>query len=107
MLFRSYEPGPPLDSFIEDFWLYQDYRAEHLHERILPSGTFEMVFNLHEDELRIYETAGASECRRFRGAVISGPYARSFTSDVAEEADILGVHFRPAGAFVLLGINHI
>jgi AraC-like DNA-binding protein len=31
---------------------YEDYVGEHQREKILPSGTFEMVFNLREDELR-------------------------------------------------------
>jgi hypothetical protein len=58
MLFRSYIPHASLSEFIENFWLYEDYEGEHPHETILPTGTFEMVFNLREDELRIY---GASD----------------------------------------------
>ncbi len=104
MLFRSYKPAAPLCEFVEDFWLYQNYAGEHARERILPSGTFEMVFNLNEDELRIYGMHEQDECRRYAGAVISGPYARSFTSDAAEETSIMGVHFKPGGAFPVLGI---
>jgi AraC-like DNA-binding protein len=88
---------------VEDFWLYEGYEGLHLHERILPSGTFEIVFNLREDELRIYGPSNQDECRRFAGAVISGPYAGSFMSDAAEETAILGVHFKPGGAFAILG----
>src|SRR6266511_363037 len=97
MLFRSYKPAAPLCDFVEDCWLYQNYAGEHARERILPSGTFEMVFNLNEDELRIYGMHEQDECRRYAGAVISGPYARSFTSDAAEETSIMGVHFKPGG----------
>lgn len=46
MLFRTYVPAPPLDRFIEDFWCYQGYASPHLKERILPDGTFKLVFNL-------------------------------------------------------------
>lgn len=104
MLFRTYVPRPPLSEFIDDFWLYEGYEGEHPHERILPSGTFEIVFNLQEDELRIYEASAPAKCRRFSGAVISGPYAGSFMSDTAEEAAILGVHFKPGGAFAVVGL---
>jgi AraC-like DNA-binding protein len=104
MRFHSCVPRAPLSEFIEDFWLYEDYEGEHRHERILPSGTFEMVFNLREDELRIYGASTSAKCRRFSGAVISGPYAGSFMSDTAEEAAILGVHFKPGGAFAVLGL---
>jgi len=104
MQFRSRTPQPPLDALVENFWAYENYQGEHLHERILPTGTFEIVFNLLEDELRIYGPSDAKEIRRFSGAVVSGPYAGSFMSDTREEAAIMGVHFRPGGAFPILGI---
>lgn len=104
MLFRSYVPRGRLSEFIDDFWLYEDYAAEHFRERILPSGTFEMVFNLQENELRIYGPSDQDECRRFSGALISGPYAGPFMSDTKEEAAILGVHFKPGGASAVLGL---
>jgi AraC-like DNA-binding protein len=104
MLFRSYVPRAPLCEFVSDFWLYENYEGEHQRELILPSGTFEIVFNLQEDELRIYSPAGPRHCRRFAGAVVSGPYSGSFMSDAAEERAILGVHFRPGGAAAILGI---
>src|SRR5262245_40282058 len=102
MLFRTYRPRPPLRDVIEDFWLYRDYAGDHLRERILPSGTVELVFNLHDDELRIY--GPDDRCRRFSGALVSGPYAGSFMSDTAEEAAIMGVHFKPGGAAAVLGL---
>lgn len=86
------------------FWLYQNYNGFHERELILPSGTFEMVFNLQEDELRIYSPAEPQQCRRFSGAVVSGPYSGSFMSDGAEENSLLGVHFKPGGAVAILGM---
>ncbi len=94
-------PGPPLGVFVHDFWLYEGYSSPLLREKILPTGTFELVFNLLEDELRIYGPGGA--CRRFSGALISGPYSGYFESDSLEEASVLGVHFRPGGAFPFFG----
>jgi hypothetical protein len=92
-----------LREFITDLWLYESYEGEHPRELILPSGTFEMVFNLHEDELRIYSATETEQCHRFAGALVSGPYCGSFMSDAAEERAILGVHFKPGGASPLLG----
>lgn len=104
MLFRSYVPQAPLCEFVSDFWLYENYEGTNRHELILPSGTFEMVFNLQEDELRIYSPAAPHQYRRFAGAIVSGPYSRSFMSDAAEERAILGVHFKPGGATAILGV---
>ncbi|HYM74427.1 MAG TPA: helix-turn-helix domain-containing protein [Candidatus Dormibacteraeota bacterium] len=104
MLFRSYKPGPPLSDLIENFWLYNSYASPHLRERIFPSGTFELVINLREDELRIYIGTQADRVSRLSGAIVSGPYAGSFGSDTAQEASVLGVHFKPGGAYPFLGL---
>jgi hypothetical protein len=77
MLFRSYRPSPPLCDFIENFWIYKGFESPVLRERIFPSGTFELVFNLRDDEIRIYKNTQSDECRRFSGAIVSGPYAAS------------------------------
>jgi AraC-like DNA-binding protein len=104
MLHLHHTPSPPLDDFVEDLWLYEGYAHPHSRERILPSGTLELVINLREDELRIYGAAQPERCRRFPGALVSGAYGGFFVSDGAEEASIMGVHFRPAGAFPFLGL---
>jgi AraC-like DNA-binding protein len=104
MLHLSYAPAPPLLDFVEDIWLYDGYTPQHSRERILPSGTVELVVNLREDELRIYGAAQPERCSRFSGALVSGAYGGFFVSDSAEEASIMGVHFRPGGAFPFLGL---
>jgi AraC-like DNA-binding protein len=104
VLFRRYIPGPLLRDFVQEFWIYENYGGEHQRERILPSATFELVINVRDDEIRIYDPVSTSEYRRFAGALISGPYAGSFVSDMAEEVSFVGVHFRPGGAFPFLGL---
>jgi AraC-like DNA-binding protein len=104
MLFRLYRPGPPLSNFIENFWVYDGYASPHLRERIFPSGTFELVFNLREDKLRIYRGPQLDQMSHFSGAIVSGPYGSFFGSDTAEEASVMGVHFKPGGAFPFLGL---
>jgi len=104
MLHLSYVPISPLLDFVEDFWLYDGYTQPHFKERILPSGTFELVINLRDDELRIYDAAQPERCNRFSGALVSGTYGGFFVIDTAEEVSIMGVHFRPGGAFPFLGL---
>jgi hypothetical protein len=89
MLHRSYVPAAPVADFVEDFWFYDDYRPRHLKERILPSGTVELVINLRDDELRVYDRVRPGVCERFSGAVVSGTYNRFFVIDTAEEASLL------------------
>ena len=105
MLFWAYKPGPPLSDFIEHFWLYDGYSSAYVHERIFPTGTFELVFNLRDDELRIYEGNEFLLCSCYSGALVSGPYDAFFVTDKVEEASVMGVHFRPGGAFPFLGLS--
>lgn len=104
MLFRSYTPAPPLDRFIENFWLYRGYTSPHLKERILQDGTFKAVFNLKQDEFRIYDPWRLSEFKRYSGAIVSRPSGTPFATDSAEEAHVLGVNFRIGGALPFLGL---
>jgi AraC-like DNA-binding protein len=104
MLHCSYIPSTPLSDFIEDFWVYADYTPPHVKERILPSGTVELVINMGDNELRIYDRVRPGVCERFSGAIVSGPYDRFFVIDTAEEASVLGVHFKPGGAFPFFGL---
>jgi AraC-like DNA-binding protein len=63
----------------------------HSRERVIPSGTVELVVNLHE-------------CDRFRGAVVSGAYSGPFDVETRAHASIVGVHLKPGGAASLLGV---
>ncbi|HEX4783030.1 MAG TPA: DUF6597 domain-containing transcriptional factor [Candidatus Sulfotelmatobacter sp.] len=63
-----------------------------------------MVFNLRDDELRIYKAEEPDCCHPFSGAIVSGPYNGFFVTDTAEEAPVMGVHFKQGGAFPFLGI---
>lgn len=104
MFFRTYKPPGPLSEFIENFWTYS-FDSVRLPERIFPSGTFELVFNLCDDEVRIYKDAQHHRFQRYSGAIVSGPYAEPFLTDTVLESSVIGVHFKPGGAFPFLGID--
>ncbi|MCP3143747.1 helix-turn-helix domain-containing protein [Pyxidicoccus xibeiensis] len=103
MLYTSHAPMAPLADFVEYFWALSDAPA-HAQERIVPSGTLELVVNLHEDVVRIYDPVDPTRCRRFSGAVVSGAYRSYFVIDTREHASMVGVHFRPGGARAVLGL---
>ena len=103
MLYRRHTPTPRLARFVDCFWACSDAPA-HRRERILPSGTIELVVNLREDEIRVYDPSDLDRCRRFSGAAISGTYSEAFVIDPLQHASIVAVHFRPGGAFPFLGM---
>jgi hypothetical protein len=71
VLYLLHRPIAPLSRFVQNLWLLSD-APPHGRERIIPSGTFELVINLRANEFRIYASAEADEHRCFTGAMVSG-----------------------------------
>jgi AraC-like DNA-binding protein len=101
MRYVTRHPGPPLHEFVEYFWSLSD-APSHARERVVPSGTIELVVNLEHDTFRIFgASANAETHQQYPGAIVSGCYSQSFGIDTRDHAEILGVHFRPGGAGLL------
>jgi AraC-like DNA-binding protein len=103
MLYRAHIPAPPLVDHVEYLWSLSD-APPHQRERILPSGTVELVINLYEDEFRIYDSLHPDRCRHLAGAMVSGAYGSYFVIDTREHASVIGAHFRPGRAAPVLGV---
>ncbi|MFK7984937.1 MAG: DUF6597 domain-containing transcriptional factor [Sandaracinaceae bacterium] len=85
---------PGLAPFVS--WIfYAEGQPAHRLERIMPSGTAQLLVNLAEDALRTVET---TPVRRCGGVGVSGPYTESFVIETAMQRRVAGVAFRPGGA---------
>jgi AraC-like DNA-binding protein len=100
MLFLTRVAKPPLNEFVELFWFYDGYTpGPHKKERLMPDGSIELVINLRENESRIYDRRNSSTFNRFPGALVCGPQSNFFVIDTAQQASVIGIHFKPGGAF--------
>ena len=97
-----YISQPPLSAYVESFWLYEGERPTHAKERRLPDGSVGLVFNLHDDLIRIYDPRDQEMFQSYRGAVLSGPQSRYVLLDTASLISTLGVTFRPGGMLPFL-----
>src|SRR5947209_8737679 len=97
-MLATYVPPPPLSDFVELFWLSEGYVQPHARERLLPQGTVELIINLGGETSRVYRGADGRP-ESFRGPLVSGPHSGFFAIDTAQALSVLGVHFRPGGAF--------
>lgn len=105
MLYHLHKPGPPLSQFVQVLWLFEGYRiTTHERERLLPDGSVEMVINLLEDRCRIYPEERSDRFESLKGSLICGPHSRFFIIDADEQEQVMGVHFKPGGAFPFLGL---
>lgn len=97
--FLVHAPPPALAPFVASLWHHEvDAPWSHTRERVLPSGTMQLLINLHEDELRSWHGDDALVLRRTHGAALGGPGTRSVVIDTAEQQRIVGVSFKPGGA---------
>jgi AraC-like DNA-binding protein len=91
-------PPPALAPFVESLWYYE-CNLPHARERILPSGSMQLLINLDEDQLRTYVGDGYSVVQSTRGAALGGVQPQHFAIDTAEQRAIAGVSFKPGGAY--------
>ncbi len=102
MLSLTYVPRPPLSEFVRFLWLYEGYAQRHDKERALPSGQMQIVINLLEDKSCIYDRVDTHRCQTFSGSVLSGAHSEYQVISTAMQASVIGVAFKPDGAFPFL-----
>jgi AraC-like DNA-binding protein len=92
MICCRYAPRPPLSDFVELLWLFDKPAPSHGSERVLPTGTVELVINLGDS------SAGGFE------AIVAGPHSRFFVLDTSRPSSVIGAHFKPGGVSAFLGL---
>jgi AraC-like DNA-binding protein len=93
-------PRVELAPFIESFWFaHDDVARPHALERILPTGSAQLIVNLFEDETRAYDPEAIGRCESTPGTILAGVRSRFGIIDTAEQQSVAGVCFRPGGAY--------
>lgn len=76
----------------------------YARERVLPNGAMQLVFNLRENCLHVYDEFNSMRPHVFPGALVCGPCAHASVIDTAQQAALIGVAFQPGGAFPFLPV---
>ncbi|TNJ61922.1 helix-turn-helix domain-containing protein [Paenibacillus hemerocallicola] len=102
MQMRMYTPALPLSLFVDCFWYLSGYRPSHAKELTFPDGSVEIVIDLRGDPIRLFDREDRE--LDFGGAVLCGPHSDYFIIDTADEAEVVGIHFKPGGAYPFLNL---
>lgn len=100
--YRMLAPPAPLRAAIRAFWQYAGYRPSHAMERVLPTGTLEIIIPLAGQELGWWDLSGRYGSSR--RAIVCGPRRTAFDIPTAQQSRMAGIHFHPGGAWRLFGL---
>ncbi|MHC9292824.1 AraC family transcriptional regulator [Mycobacterium sp. LTG2003] len=101
MRYTRHIPAVALRDSVDHLWCIAD-GPRHPAERILPTGTTELVVNVGADAIVVTNSQGA---QRLSSTVLAGPYTTPFDIDARMHTAMVGVHFKPGGARTVLGLS--
>ena len=100
MMYISYIPSPPLNSYIDDFY-YLDGPASYPRQKVLPVASSNLMINLGHP----FDVYGPEQVKPFITRTDSwwvGIWSRYHSVDWPQDVQFFGVHFRPGGAYPFL-----
>jgi AraC-like DNA-binding protein len=104
VVFAHRQARPPLDRFVAFVWICRQPAGPHALERVLPTGAAQFIFNLKEDETRVYDAEHGYRCLSTSGSVLSGGHSRFQVIDTSEQEHVAGVAFKPGGTVAFLRV---
>lgn len=106
MPIHKYEPCALLRGCIQLFWYRCNYNGAApagLKEAILPDGCAHLVINLSENKVHLFEQIDDDRITTLSGSVFCGPRSSPYAVLLTASA-VIGVLFRPGGAFPFLSM---
>ncbi len=103
MIHKLHFPQPPLSQFVENIWLVEAHTADYTREKILPDGAIELIIDLDSEPKTIFESEGSKQFRTVRKAWVSGERTRYLIIGAARNQSMVGIRFRPGGAYPFFG----
>lgn len=102
MVFSTHIPAPPLSRFVELICYFSAPPPVHRYERVLPSGRIQLILNLQEDAIPVFDGLNSETRRTMPGMLIAGPTAKCGLIATECLQSIMSVVFHPGGAFPFL-----
>jgi AraC-like DNA-binding protein len=98
MIYRIHIPSPPLSYFIEHFFYYDGFHADHIMEKLLPDGSIDLLIDLTSTPKKLFHNEEGTAFTTFKKSWISGMKTDYILID-ASVSNMIGVHFRPGGCY--------
>jgi len=99
--FRAHLPQPPLSRFIECLWAVSG-TSSHKRERVLPNGVLEVIINLGSFH-KVLARDNYMREQFYKESWVAGIQNRHLVIEAVRETNLIGIRFRPGGAYALFG----
>jgi AraC-like DNA-binding protein len=97
MIYQTYQPRSPLSQFVELLWSREGENLPKAQSRLLPIGSMELVINLLDDRIPLFDCSSRSPIGSTNGMMICGVHSESFIINNDSKISTMGVHFKPGG----------
>ena len=104
MDYIRYRPAAPLDTYVELFWWSQRAAPQLACEYMLPGGSAQLIFALHETPIVCRPSTTSTDSVIWSRGVVHGPQWNYFVSGPKPRGAVVGVAFRPGAAGAILGV---
>lgn len=94
---------PLLAPFVATIYRYEG-ELPHGRELALATGRAQLVVTLAEDTQRWYDGPGYGNAHALPAATVRGPSTEPLCIDTAGQRSVVGVSFRPGGAYPFFGV---
>lgn len=101
MIMHTFKPNGILSEFVDYFWYMESQNTACHNELSLPDGSVDLIIDLAADQV-IMGTA-SNETLRLNNVFVCGPHSRHFVICNSFETKVIGIHFKPGGAYPFLG----
>lgn len=98
MIYRIHIPEPRLSQFIDFFFYYEGFHAEHRMEKFLPDGAVDLLIDLTDTPKKLFYNEEGTSFTTFKRSWISGMKTDYILID-ASVSNMIGVHFKPGGCY--------
>jgi AraC-like DNA-binding protein len=97
MIYQTYTPRSPLAELVKFLWLREGDNLPKAQTRLLPTGSMELVIDLHGDRIPLFDRLSGTKQGSTNSTRICGAHSESFIISDDSKISLMGAHFKPGG----------
>ncbi|BAY66780.1 AraC family transcriptional regulator (plasmid) [Calothrix brevissima NIES-22] len=98
MIYHTYIPRSPLSKFVKFLWSSEGDNLPSSRVKLLPIGSMELLINLRENTIPLYDSNTGEQCGSTSSMRIMGIHSQSLIIDNHSQISVMGVRFQAGGS---------